>query len=260
MAIEHAGRLGSNAILAGATTIVVTLSTGLAVGAIATLYAGTNSTVAVTGVTDSRGNTWTIHAGGGADVPALASTKIITALQIGDTVTVTFAVSANRRAAAVDGWTGLDPTTWFETTAADASSDNDATVDTPTVSPSGSALLLAASYASGSLAGRSFTAGADYTALTQVAVDNGVTYVYLWSEWRAVATGGSYDATGTINGGAAVHAERVAAFKGIDGGGSNISPAPGGRPGPGKGGGNKPSNRPILGGHIIPRKLRLGAG
>lgn len=35
--------------------------------------------------------------------------------------------------------------------------------------------------------------------------------------------------------------------------------APGGKPGPGKGGQGKP-NRPILGGNIVPRKLRLGGG
>ena len=42
--------------------------------------------------------------------------------------------------------------------------------------------------------------------------------------------------------------------------GDNTPPARGGRPGPGKSGGNKPGNRPFLGGHLIPRKLRLGAG
>lgn len=35
--------------------------------------------------------------------------------------------------------------------------------------------------------------------------------------------------------------------------------APGGKPGPGKGGQGKP-NRPILGGNLVPRKLRLGGG
>jgi hypothetical protein len=110
--------LGTNSVFNTGNTVVITLGTAVIVGDFVIVGAGGSANGVVTGVTDSKGNTYAVDKtdatlrGNG-----LASSKIATALAIGDTITVTFTTSASsRRHAWALSDSNLDPATWLDKT------------------------------------------------------------------------------------------------------------------------------------------------
>ncbi len=94
----------------GGTDIIVTVPAG-GVAAGNTLVLGALSLIgAVTGVTDTQGNTWTLdrqQASGGNSRTTVASCRVATTLAEGNTITIALAESSTRGAAVVSEFAGL---------------------------------------------------------------------------------------------------------------------------------------------------------
>lgn len=113
--ISMAGVIGSNAANYGAgssTTLLITTSATANAGDLVTVAIALPLTTTVTlAVTDSRGNTYSLVASPGARTRVFSS-LLTTALQIGDTITVTATLNNFRGIAAqAVRWTGVDATT-----------------------------------------------------------------------------------------------------------------------------------------------------
>lgn len=92
-----------------ATTLVVTLTAAVPLGAQAALFSMQDGGGNLTGVADSRGNTWAVrvaNALGGSLGGGIADATITTGLQVGDTITLTFSLVCHS-AAIVQRWAGL---------------------------------------------------------------------------------------------------------------------------------------------------------
>lgn len=102
--------LGSNAVHASSTTITATVLAALPAGSLVVVGGLVGGNVAINSVTDSRGNTYTRDAltGFGSTVGAIASfhSVITTALQAGDTFTMTMASSVADQTIRAIGFTG----------------------------------------------------------------------------------------------------------------------------------------------------------
>lgn len=216
MAFAHAGQLGSINSTTSTASSVCTLTTGIGVGGVAVLVHSATGAITVSSVADSRGNTWQIDRNTGGSTPgvAIASAKITTSLQIGDTITATLSAANNRRLATVDGWTGLDQTTWFETSGISTPG-----AGTPVAGPSITvspvpALMYGIWDASGAIT-RVYSAPAGWTQLFNG--DNGASSSknYLFVEWKRETTGGSVAASANSDGNStaisAAYAETAAA-------------------------------------------------
>jgi hypothetical protein len=108
--------LGTNSLFNTGSTVVITLGVAVSAGDFVIVGAGGSANGVITGVTDSKGNTYAVDKtdatlrGNG-----IASSKIGTALAVSDTITVTFTTSASsRRHAWAASVSGLDTTTWLD--------------------------------------------------------------------------------------------------------------------------------------------------
>jgi hypothetical protein len=110
--------IGSNSASSVGNTLAITVGTAVAVGEHVVGGCGASASGVPTGVTDSRGNTYqldrtdaTLRANG------MFSSKITTALQVGDTITITYTTSASGvRLAWAARSPGLDQVTWVDKT------------------------------------------------------------------------------------------------------------------------------------------------
>jgi hypothetical protein len=100
--VAHSALLGTNIITTGTTIGSVTVGSAVSVGSTVYMMAAWSNDVAsvptINSVADSRGNTYTVDVTAGAGNTtvscALIRAPVTTALQVGDTITIT--ISANR--------------------------------------------------------------------------------------------------------------------------------------------------------------------
>lgn len=174
---------------------------GIPVGALLVLGIGTNAaTLPTITVTDDGGNTWSND--GEIQTAASGSTHQFRAvigndLAAGEHITITFAAALSKCAASVqhfdDGIIAID----------NGANGNNGGVasNTPTTAaftPTHADTLIVATFGLVS-AGRTFTAGASYTAGTKVATTNGSGDRAVVMEWQTVAASASYVGNGTLN-------------------------------------------------------------
>lgn len=112
-AIGFLGELGRQSAPSGGSTLVITLTEGASIGSLVVVGIGrTTNSISVNSVTDSRGNTYNINAtqtsGSGARSANIATSKITTALQSGDTITITFSSSVSSSGAIVLAFSNID--------------------------------------------------------------------------------------------------------------------------------------------------------
>jgi hypothetical protein len=156
---------------------------------------------AVASVADSRGNVYTVdrtvHGAAGSGISmSIASGYIATALQPGDTITITYegtAAYTNRFGGAYE-FSGLAPT------GADVSATGAGYGSTVSVGPTGTTTQdseLAVSLFDVQSGGATFTAGAGQTALTSV--NGAVVNQFLFPEFQVVSVAGAQSASGTLS-------------------------------------------------------------
>lgn len=119
-----------------ATTLVITVTGTVPVGDNMLVLAGAGTTGLTATVTDSKGNTYATHkswsrAGTPTTSLAMASSRITTQLVNGDTITITWSVSAGARTGVAAQYTGGRVAGWFD--AVTAGGGADASVGSETV-------------------------------------------------------------------------------------------------------------------------------
>lgn len=110
MAVAFGAVVASGSATTSANTLVVTLTAGVAVGESVTVDAGSTGGATVTGIVDSKGNTYTVDstvANGTGRACGLGSTTCTAALVTGDTITVTYSVASTARYARATRFTGM---------------------------------------------------------------------------------------------------------------------------------------------------------
>lgn len=118
MAIAFVKEVVAGGSASAATTLVLTIPAATTVSVGNHLIGSANGSAGVvTGVVDSKGNTWQVDkteaATATADRASLFSSKITVALTTGDTITITFGASSHR-AASIQEWSGLATSSWFD--------------------------------------------------------------------------------------------------------------------------------------------------
>lgn len=128
MTIAFVREVGTAASSSNGTSLVVTCSATSIVGNHLILCAV--GSLGVTGVTDSKGNTWQVDlvtAASGAFIGSTVSCRITTQLVSSDTITVTFATGNTGRAVSVAEYSGLAASAWLDKTASAGSGGATAT-------------------------------------------------------------------------------------------------------------------------------------
>jgi hypothetical protein len=127
-------KAGGNAVASAASQIVVTVPAGGHAAGNIVMVAVATSSVLVSSVTDTRGNSWTTgHASNGSTALAEGCwSKLVTALQAGDQITITLASSATSIVADSAEWTHLITfdTTVSNNSTSSTSSPNSGTTNT----------------------------------------------------------------------------------------------------------------------------------
>src|SRR5438094_790781 len=202
----------------GGTSITITLAAGVSVAAgnsIIVSFVGPDLS-GTYGATDSAGNSYGVNASGaraGTVRTVVLSAHNVNALASGNTITVTFPSTSNRRALTADELSGLAKTgTLDQSLTGNASSTAPDSGFTATTAQAAE-LLLGAIGVAGS-ASDTFTAGNDghggtYTALTRV--NSGGNVFYIAPEYEIVAATHTYKATATIT--SASWAADIATYK-----------------------------------------------
>src|SRR5436309_760918 len=200
------------------TSITITLAAGVSVAAgdsIIVSFVGPDLS-GTYGATDSTGNSYSVNASGaraGTVRTVVLSAHNVKALASGNTITVTFPSTSNRRAVTADEFSGLAKTgTLDQSLTGNASSTAPDSGFTATTAQAAE-LLLGAIGVAGS-ASDTFTAGNDghggtYTALTRV--NSGGNVFYIAPEYEIVAATNTYKATATIT--SASWAADIATYK-----------------------------------------------
>lgn len=180
---------------------VLTVTASTTVGNHIVLMVGCSGGRTVTGVTDSKGNTWTVHytAGNSSFVGcSVASAKITTQLVNGDTISITPS-AAGFIAAVAQEYSGFDPTTWLRTKAANGQGWVGSTSATGGATAGNS---TAGDLVIGALAGDNAfliaTPGAGYT--NETGVSTTTTVITLDWESKTAAGGSTETATATWSG------------------------------------------------------------
>lgn len=188
-----------------ATTMVLTLGAGKSVAAgdtvmVTACLRGTAGTRNLTGVTDSKGNTYTVARSDLAFVNAsIAKAYITTPLVAGDTITLTASGTVNRTVATASVFSGLDNVAVDKTAVGAATSNSPATAATSTTAQADELLIGVTSVNWGNTTPTDdFTAGSGYTKLTWIGTGAMVTTVACFPEYKIVAATGTYVADGTI--------------------------------------------------------------
>jgi hypothetical protein len=203
MAIVKVSTLGTAVANASGSTLALTVpAAGASAGNHLIVALGTtDQPVTITGIADSRSNTYQVdvtknNVAGGKSV-MIASSKLTTSLQSGDTITATYSLgTCVQRRMAVYEFSGLHATTWFDvgngTAATTASQDSGTAVTT-----SANALLFGAcdfnngggTYAPGSTGGNNYIELDEFT--------SGATNRFE-TEYVIVSATGTYSANGTL--------------------------------------------------------------
>src|SRR5438477_33488 len=189
------------------TNIMITLAAGVSVGAgdsIIVSFVGPDLSGTYS-ATDSAGNTYSQNASGaraGTVRTVILSAHNANALASGNTITVTFPSTSNRRAVTADEFSGLAKTGTFDQSHTGNGSSTTPDSGFTATTAQGAELLLGAIGVAGA-ASDTFTAGNDghggtYTALTRV--NSGGNIFYINPEYEIVTATNTYKATATITG------------------------------------------------------------
>jgi hypothetical protein len=210
--MTHVNTIGSNVATSGVSSLAVTVthavSTGHTVlGAILWEAGGGTGVPTISSIVDSRGNTWTTspdaNAGGAANTVvalAIVRTRITTALQVGDTITVTISGGTRSKwAMQVDDFDDIN-----------SSSPLDKTATTGNTAPSGTSLstgataatsqnyeLLYAVYGTGF--GKTFTIPAGWSGGAKVETANASGNRDLQVAWKYQTSAAAQTGTMTID-------------------------------------------------------------
>ena len=182
--------------------ITLTITAAAPVGDTVIVAAGQGST-ALTSVTDSRGNSYaidrpTVSNGSGAfGGVAIASTRITTALQSGDTITAIFAASASatRAIAAADFSGVLTQSPWLDATASAIGHNNSPSSGASGATQAAPELVIGA-YGDTGTSATTFTPTSPF----QSAGSSVGTLASLRLTYKIVATTGAQTASGTYSG------------------------------------------------------------
>src|SRR5437773_9096337 len=216
--IAFVRNIGTNTGRNGGTTITITLAAGVSVGAgdsIIVSFVGPDLSGTYS-ATDSAGNSYGVNASGaraGTVRTVVLSAHNVNALASGNTITVTFPSTSNRRAVTADEFSGLAKTGTFDQSHTGNGSSTAPDSGFTATTAQAAELLLGAIGVAGS-ASDTFTAGNDghggtYTALTRV--NSGGNIFYINPEYEIVAATNTYKATATIT--SASWAADIATYK-----------------------------------------------
>lgn len=213
-------------------TLTLTVPRAVAVGKkiiLATDRADQAYPTGLTSITDTRGNTWVL-----ADAISLRANiiqvslshcDVTTALQVGDTITVTWAtVAAAKKNIIAHVCSGLSSgaaqaTTGTSVTAGVSSGPNGSSnAPTASVTTTSAACLVVGAFGAGSGAG-TLSPGSGYTGGGSVITTSGSNDRGLWTEYRTTTTSGAKTVNGTF-GSSATWAEAAVAFAVAGGGGT----------------------------------------
>src|SRR5205809_4900063 len=200
------------------TSITITLAAGVSVAAgnsIIVSFVGPDLS-GTYGATDSAGNSYGVNASGaraGTVRTVVLSAHNVNALASGNTITVTFPSTSNRRAVTADEFSGLAKSGTFDQSHTGNGSSTAPDSGFTATTAQAAELLLGAIGVAGS-ASDTFTAGNDghggtYTALTRV--NSGGNIFYVNPEYEIVAATYTYKATATIT--SASWAADIATYK-----------------------------------------------
>lgn len=202
MAIGTPVNIGSGAAESSGNSVSMTLTAGVPVGEHVLVAGGCDGAGRVlSSVTDSRGNTYQIdhqtnNMTGSANPSFVASARVTTALQVGDTITATWATSffSTRTAAAVKV-SGLASSSWLDQHAGghtqSTGTDPTPSVATPTTTQADEIVWGAIYFNSGSAA----TPGTNYTEVHDFAGSGGRR---LATEYRIISATGAQTVDWTI--------------------------------------------------------------
>jgi hypothetical protein len=183
-------------------TRTVSLPVAVPVGDTLLLCASGESSSILSSVTDSRGNTWTV---GGTVNNGLtlhvgfAHCHVTTALQVGDTVTVTEGSARNTLNIAIHQFTAMDTTAAVDKAASGTgTSVSPATAATATTTQA-LELLYACFCINDQAQAETVTAGTGYMRLTYITTTRGTADRGLIAEYQFVQATGAYTGTCTIS-------------------------------------------------------------
>jgi fibronectin type 3 domain-containing protein len=198
--IQFAKDLGAANAANTGQTVQLTLASGVAQGHTAIVFAAISSTgIAVTSITDTRGNIYTVDATANHTGTSLnsfiGSGYIATALQVGDKITVTFSVSlfTTRMISAAD-FSGIASTNRVDlATTSIGSSATPSTLSLTTALPGE---LLVAGF--GSTNATTFTSTFPFSALTPTSATLGSVTRSSYTAWWTAPSSSAYKASGTF--------------------------------------------------------------
>lgn len=185
-----------------ATTRTVSLPVAVPVGDTLVLCANGESSSTLSSVTDSRGNTWTVDGTVNNSLTlhvGFAHCHVTTALQVGDTVTVTESSARNTFNIAIHQFTDLDTTATVDK----AASGTGTSVSPATAATASTTQELELLYACFSIndqnAAETVTAGSGFTLLTYITTTRGSADRGLIAEYQFVQATGAYTGTCTLS-------------------------------------------------------------
>jgi hypothetical protein len=188
---------------AGATTLVVSPAANATAGSLIIAYVNASAARTVTGVSDTKGNTWTVGPNpGGASVNGqrCSTQQNAGTLTTGDSITFTFSgTGANKVGTSIE-ITGYDTTTPFDSGVTNTVVGTTST--SPSVTAAGASTVaheaIIGLFAWAGAAQRTFTKGASYTASTEFDEGSGA-FQGIAIEYKIVSATGTYTADGTLN-------------------------------------------------------------
>jgi hypothetical protein len=186
------------------STLVVTVPAGgVGIGHFLVVGITNSGTGAATwGVTDSRSNTWTVNlsdqVAATGNTGTMASCVLSTALQAGDTITLTSSTGVvDRIAASFQEFDDIVTSIDTSSTNDNAGASNAAPTSLSFTTTQNDELLVGVINMVSS--GRVYTADAPWTQGTKAITTNGAGDRAVVVQWRTVSTTGSYAASGTFN-------------------------------------------------------------
>jgi hypothetical protein len=182
---------------ASATTLVFTVSTNLTVGNHLILPCGWDTTSTINSIVDSRGNTWQTDvkdASGTSFERAILSARMATALQSGDTVTVTLSSSEARRMGTLQEFSGLAETGWLDQTIFAEATTGTALDSGLTAATAQADELVVGCFGAGTT-DTAFTLGTNFSAFTTSELYAGQNF---FNEYRIVSAIAQYAATASM--------------------------------------------------------------
>src|SRR5947208_1236134 len=203
--IAFVKNIGTNTGNNTGTSITITLAAGVSVAAgnsIIVSFVGPDLSGTYS-ATDSAGNSYSVNASGaraGTVRTVILSAHNVNALASGNTITVTFPSTSNRRAVTADEFSGLAKSGTFDQSHTGNGSSTAPDSGFTATTAQGAELLLGAIGVAGA-GSDTFTAGNDghggtYTALTRV--NSGGDIFYINPEYEIIAATNTYKATATI--------------------------------------------------------------